>query len=463
MRFHHKLLAGALALAILLSVNFNTKAQDFRIGVSAAPDPVLVGNELTYTIFVTNTAGPGGLGNVFVTNTFSAGVIFSLQSNPSGIGEGTTNDHEIIFPLGISQDLEIHQISFILLPLTAGSLTNQITAVSVGRLGVTTDVYSQVDSPTADLGISMTNVATGVFAGDTTTIGLTITNRGPNTASNIMLTNTLPLSFDLLSVTPTNSSLGFTNGILTMNLGSLTSGSSTQLQVLIRPTSGGTSNLTASVFAPGVIDTNTANNAVTNSMSVVSFLTNPGDLTTTVVTQRFNFLTGLLEVSVILSNTTTNAVPAALVLASNLPAGARLYNGAGVYNGNGYALYNAELAAGANVDLLLEFYVLKVAAFTNYTLVAFGVPVLDLNAPTNSGAPVTAISYGSGGFLIKFAATIGKTYTVLYSDDASFTNALTSQPSIVAPATQVQWIDNGPPKTASNPGAQRFYRVIQNN
>jgi hypothetical protein len=54
---------------------------------------------------------------------------------------------------------------------------------------------------------------------------------------------------------------------------------------------------------------------------------------------------------------------------------------------------------------------------------------------------------------------------VHYSDNASFTNAQTSQPSIVAPATQVQWIDYGPPKTVTHPtnAAQRFYRVIQDN
>jgi hypothetical protein len=155
-------------------------------------------------------------------------------------------------------------------------------------------------------------------------------------------------------------------------------------------------------------------------------------------------------------------VPATRVLASGLPAGARLYNASGTNNGTAYALYNATLAAGASIDLVLEFYVLQVSAFTNYTLAAFGVPVINLNAPTSSGTPISGMAYGAGGFLIKFAATIGKTYTVLYSDDVTFTNALTAQPSIVAPATQVQWIDNGPPKTATNPGAQRFYRVIQN-
>ena len=58
----------------------------------------------------------------------------------------------------------------------------------------------------------------------------------------------------------------------------------------------------------------------------------------------------------------------------------------------------------------------------------------------------------------------GNSYSVVYSDNVAFANALAAQPPIMAPADRVQWIDNGPPETLSRPAgtAARFYRVQLN-
>ena len=62
------------------------------------------------------------------------------------------------------------------------------------------------------------------------------------------------------------------------------------------------------------------------------------------------------------------------------------------------------------------------------------------------------------------AATPGRPYTVLYSDEVNFTNVRAAQTSILATANRMQWIDDGPPKTVSRPATigARFYRVITN-
>jgi hypothetical protein len=64
-------------------------------------------------------------------------------------------------------------------------------------------------------------------------------------------------------------------------------------------------------------------------------------------------------------------------------------------------------------------------------------------------------------FLIEWTAIIGRTYTVQYSSD--MTTWKTIVPSIVAPATEVQLLDDGPPKTETAPTqvGSRFYRVFQ--
>ena len=66
-----------------------------------------------------------------------------------------------------------------------------------------------------------------------------------------------------------------------------------------------------------------------------------------------------------------------------------------------------------------------------------------------------------GTFLIEFPSTNGAIYYVQYSSD--MLNWNTAFPAITGTGQHLQWIDSGPPATASLPAANvtRFYRVIQ--
>jgi hypothetical protein len=57
----------------------------------------------------------------------------------------------------------------------------------------------------------------------------------------------------------------------------------------------------------------------------------------------------------------------------------------------------------------------------------------------------------------------GRSYTVIYSDDAMLTWRAAT-PSVTASATRTQWYDDGPPKTQAKPMSvsSRLYRVILN-
>jgi hypothetical protein len=90
-------------------------------------------------------------------------------------------------------------------------------------------------------------------------------------------------------------------------------------------------------------------------------------------------------------------------------------------------------------------------------------------ASTSTNVNISRIVKISGGWnngrmLIEFPSTLGQVYTVVYSDDASFSNAMVAPPAIIAPANRVQWLDYGPPTTESAPANSpaRFYRVYQN-
>jgi hypothetical protein len=74
------------------------------------------------------------------------------------------------------------------------------------------------------------------------------------------------------------------------------------------------------------------------------------------------------------------------------------------------------------------------------------------------------VRLASGNVVIEFPTTTNRTYTVVYSDgDATFANAKMAVPPFSAPANYAEWIDYGPPGTASAPTnvSARFYRVLQ--
>jgi hypothetical protein len=452
------LVLTVLLLGVILLTAHPAKAL-IGFSASATPNPVAVSNTVTYTFNFTNTTILP-VNDIFITNQLS----FNFTNVPPGWVN--LNSNTMVLPFGTLPPGSIIITNYGFTPVILGVvtnlqfLTNAVTMIATGETNYITNLVTRVAVPQGDLGVSISAPATGILVDDQMIVDITITNRGPETVPHVLLTNMLAPSFKLIA--PTNLAVAYSNGNLNLNLGSLASGGLTNLHLVLQPTNSGPFTFDSLVTAASLMDTNLADNIASTNITIGSFLTNPGEITVTNLSQRFDYLTGLLQVRFRLTNTTTNDVPAARVLTSNLPTGARLYNASGTNSGSGFALYNASLAAGASVDLVLEFYVLKVAAFTNYIVTAFGVPPVNLSASTNASVAVTSMAYGPGGFLIKFPATIGKTYTVLYSDAADFSNAQTSQPSIVAGGTQVQWIDNGPPKTAPPPTSGRFYRVIQN-
>ena len=147
----------------------------------------------------------------------------------------------------------------------------------------------------------------------------------------------------------------------------------------------------------------------------------------------------------------------------------QLYNAVGTNGGNPFVTLGAPLASGASMNLLLQYNPRGSFPFTNGQLHAYAVPLPNLTPPTATGTTTNINLSGifklpDGDMLIEFPATTGQTYTVVYSDNVKFSNAMVAPPAIVAPANEVQWIDYGPPTTVSAPmnSNSRFYRVLKN-
>lgn len=145
----------------------------------------------------------------------------------------------------------------------------------------------------------------------------------------------------------------------------------------------------------------------------------------------------------------------------------RLYNSVGLTNSTPYVEFGP-LASGATQRLTLEYYATdrRAAFHPQFELEPSGTaPFLPPRGTTFS---ITSSRFVNGTFLIEFPTSVTRKYFVQYVSSANdFNNASavkTAQPALVGTGSQIQWIDNGPPKTESRAAeGSRFYRILESN
>jgi uncharacterized repeat protein (TIGR01451 family) len=459
----------ALVVAGLMATCPRAGAQGFGLSVTASATSIVVSNSLTYTINVTNlTTLP--LTDAQVTNLLPASVQF-VSASP-GQGSYTTSGSVVVFDLGAFSYPGFAQMTLTVQPTAAGFITNLVTvsSITVTNTASTNLVVLVTNAVTlADLGVAMTGPAPPVITNDWITFGVTVTNAGPDAAPNVILTNTLPPGVGYISVSPASPAPSVTGSNVIFNLGALASGAFTNFLLTVQPTNSGVLQFSSFVSSAGVTDTNSANNSASTNITVTNYLSSQL-MAITNSAQAINLQNGLEEQSILLTNAGAMDVPAARVVVTG--SGRQLFNAVGTNNGAPFVDYSAGLAAGRSVTLLLQYAPRGSFPFTNGQLHAFAMPVVpDWTPPaaTSAGTNVNItriVKLSNGNMLIEWLAVTNRTYTVVYSDNVSFSNALMAPPSIVvaAPVNEVQWIDYGPPATVSAPtnASARFYRVLLN-
>jgi uncharacterized repeat protein (TIGR01451 family) len=436
------------------------------LSVTSSASSILVSNPVTYTISVTNLTT--GFVPVFVTNTFPATARLLGASFTLGTGNTFTNANGFSFTTTLASGAPA-QMTVRAAPTEAGFFTNTVSVFASGLTNFTTNMVAQVTNapaPQADLGAAITGPIQAVITNDWMTYEVTATNSGPNAASSVALTNALPPGVGLKGVSPTNQGFLTAGSNLIFTLGTLTNGGHANLQFTVQPTNAGVLTFSASIGAPGVLDTNLANNSASANITVTNYLS--GLLVAvTNSAQGYNPQNGLVEQSIAVTNADTNDVPAVRVVVTGLTN--HLFNAVGTNNGAPFVVYNAALNTNQSVNLLLQYSAGAYFPLTNGQLHAFAVPVSDWSPPiattTSTNLNLTRIvRLFNGNMLIEWPAVTNRTYTVVYSDNVLFSNAMMAPPSVVAPANEAQWIDYGPPTTVSAPtnASSRFYRVFLN-
>jgi uncharacterized repeat protein (TIGR01451 family) len=121
----------------------------------------------------------------------------------------------------------------------------------------------------ADLSITKTDSPDPVVVGNNVTYTIRVTNNGPNDATGVTLTDSLPStsSTDFVSVSTTAGTCQHTGNTVTCDLGSITNGASQTVTVVMKAKKAGQITDTATVQSAD--DLNTTNNTATQTTTVV--------------------------------------------------------------------------------------------------------------------------------------------------------------------------------------------------
>ena len=208
---------------------------DLAVTLTAAPESILVGNQLTYTATVTNQ-GSDTAPNVVLRLSLPASVNLVGASSSSGtVVSGGSHVTVTLAELPVGSNLVLTVSGT---PTAAGSLVATATVTSdqldLKQDNNTASVTTTARNASANLAVSVVASPNPVVLGATLTYLITVTNQGPDAAAAVWLTNTLPAGAAFVSVEApgTNFTVG---GQTVCSLSILPSGASLGVVITVVP------------------------------------------------------------------------------------------------------------------------------------------------------------------------------------------------------------------------------------
>ncbi|MFM6079338.1 MAG: Calx-beta domain-containing protein, partial [Dolichospermum sp.] len=225
-------------------------ASDLSVTQTASASSVLLGENLTYTIQVSNNSSVSSKGVTLVETLPEEVTFVSASLNPS-----QQTDNIITFDVGdlAAGESKIVTVN-VVAPNTAGTITTSATVSSktLDSNEVNNAAILAIDAVSAslpNLAVVRINQPGTLEVGDTYTYTLTVSNTGTADATGVVLKENLPSGVNFVdSTTPVN----FFNNIVTANLGSIKSGENKTFNLTVKSFVAGkvisTSNITSNEF-----------------------------------------------------------------------------------------------------------------------------------------------------------------------------------------------------------------------
>jgi uncharacterized repeat protein (TIGR01451 family) len=375
---------------------------DVAVTSSAAPSPVLVGDNLEYSLLITNR-GPSASPNLWLTN-FLADTL-TLVAVESTRGTCTNLDGMVVGELGKLSPGDYAVVTVVVTPTQPGPLTNvtiiadQETDPDPSNNTVTNITHARF---AADVALAVLTSADVVSMGDNLTYSITVANNGPSTANGVCIQDALPTGVDFFSAEVSQGTVLNENGVVRFDVGELLAGASASATLVVTPLETSVVTNTITVRADE-IDQVPDNNTVSVATRVVRI----ADLA---ITWTEAPATGLIGSPIILSVIVTNLGPHAargVVVTDELPAELGLVS-AEASQGACHALDHTvtcelgELPSGASASITLNLLPLDLGPATNSVSVTS--TELDPNPADNVASRIVTIQ-PSANLAVATAAT----------------------------------------------------------
>jgi uncharacterized repeat protein (TIGR01451 family) len=219
------------------SANSGIGYVDIELAKSDSSDPVSTGANFTYTVTATNN-GPDDATTVTISDTLPPGVTF--QSATTSNGSTSASPGMVMWYLGA---LAVNQTAsldiLVTAPVVPGEITNSATAYahefdqdnSNDTASETTTVEEPPPPPEeADLSIAKSDTP---YTGANLTYTVSVTNLGPDAASGVNVTDTLPSGVAFISASASQGPASESAGIVTWNVGSLAVNQTASLDIFV--------------------------------------------------------------------------------------------------------------------------------------------------------------------------------------------------------------------------------------
>jgi uncharacterized repeat protein (TIGR01451 family) len=247
------------------------RVPDLSIAKTDSPDPVAVGQPLTYTLTANNN-GPVNASGVSVVDQLPAGV--SFVSAAASQGTCTQTNGTVTCALGNLPSGSHATVTIKVTPQQEGAITNTASISSSDEPDADDSNNSATAETTvvtrADVSVKKSDSPDPAVVGGKLTYTVRVRNSGPQTATGVELTDHLPKSVRWRSVNWSQGNCKVSGSTVTCDLGDLPSGSTATVRIVVKPTQKGRITNTASVTSASPDDPNLANNTASASTRVVA-------------------------------------------------------------------------------------------------------------------------------------------------------------------------------------------------
>ncbi|QLE55490.1 choice-of-anchor I family protein [Nostoc sp. TCL26-01] len=256
---------------------------DLTISLSDSPDPVTVGNNLTYTLTV-NNSGAANASGVAVDFTLPSGLsVVGVPGVSNGFTYAGTTGGVAKFSGGNINTSSSATLTVQVTPNTPGTLTsgtaivdpnNTITESNESNNSAAAIATTVNVPPRPDLNVGIITPGP-LYVGTPFNYTLNVQNNGTANASGIELRFTLPANLTYNSANILGggfSNLTVSGSTLTFTGGSINAGSFAQINVNVTPTQAGTLGTSTLVADPNntITESNEANNSISTSNVTVN-------------------------------------------------------------------------------------------------------------------------------------------------------------------------------------------------